>query len=288
MAGYQRAMAVVRIARATLESADAQKALDDGTTQLRALESSRAKLEDDSADLEKRLQIAQQRMRTAASGQTSPEREAARRSAATALVTEARLICGAAKMVAADAGGLAAARAEIAAVVQQLEGRGEARFAPIDAAAQSRADCLEVLTRARRTSAKSDALVDRLFSELSATGAFNPSADERGVVVTLRGASQGTGLTDAASHSLAELGRVAAAHPNFAIQVVVHDAIASAMNDARDVSVAKAAVQALVTGGADPSSITSELAGARAPVADPTRSTSRARNERLEVVFVGR
>jgi hypothetical protein len=79
---------------------------------------------------------------------------------------------------------------------------------------------------------------------------------------------------------------VAAAHPSFGLQVVVHDSTPQAID--ADAQRAKAAVRALVEAGAKPSSIAQELAGTRAPVADPTDPRVRARNERLEVVFVAR
>jgi hypothetical protein len=129
-------------------------------------------------------------------------------------------------------------------------------------------------------------LTDELFTELSAAGSYGPNTDERGVVVALRNAYRGAQLTDEAAHRLAELGRVAAAHPSFGVQVVVHDATPQPVDT--DAQKAKAAVRALVEAGAKASSVAQELAGTRAPVADPTDPRVRSRNERLEIVFVGR
>jgi hypothetical protein len=127
-----------------------------------------------------------------------------------------------------------------------------------------------------------------LLAELSAAGGWDPARDERGVVVTLREAFRGVELTEAASARLQELGRVAAAHPRFAVQLVVHDAMAIASDgDSADSKRAAAAVQALVRGGVSDSRLRAEIAGSRLPVVDPSDTKARGRNERLDVVFVG-
>ena len=106
------------------------------------------------------------------------------------------------------------------------------------------------LTRARRAAGPTTRRRDALLSELSASGGWDPARDERGVVVTLRGAFQGTKLTDDGEAKLESLGRVAAAHPGFGVQVVVHDAQPPAAKDESDARRADATVKALVTGGA--------------------------------------
>jgi outer membrane protein OmpA-like peptidoglycan-associated protein len=125
------------------------------------------------------------------------------------------------------------------------------------------------------------------LSELSAAGGWDPARDERGVVVTLRDVFNGTSLTLPASKALAELGRVAAAHPSFALQVVVHDAVApSPADQAADALRAQAAAAALVAAGAQPARVKPEVAGARAPIVDPANAQHRGRNARVDVVFV--
>lgn len=285
-AAYADAMASARTARATLEVAGAQGALDGATARLQSLVSSRARLEADVADLEKVQQLAQQRLQTAPSRPSSPDREAARRVAVAALLTEARLLCGAARLVSESADGLAAAEKALASFNEQRRD-GASGSTPIDAAAQCRVDCLDVLVRARRArGGESMTLTDQLFSELSAAGSWLPRMDERGVVVTLREAYRGVQLTGEGAHRLADLGQVAAAHPTFGLQVVVHDA--APQSSETDTQRAKLAVKALTAAGANPSTIAYELAGARAPVADPTDPRWRARNDRLEVVFVAK
>ncbi len=282
-AAYTGAVASARTVRATLEVASAQRDLDAATAQLQSLVSSRTRLEADVADLEKAQQLAQQRLQTAPSRPASPEREAARRVAVASLLMQAHLLCSAARLVSDKADGLASAESSLGS---WNESRREPspRAASIDGAGQSRADCLDVLVRARRATGSDISLADRLFTELSADDSWAPHQDERGVVVTLRGAYRGGDLTADAAHRLADLGRVASAHPTFGLQVVVHDATPQP-SDA-DAQRAKAAVKALVAAGANASNVAQELASTRAPVADPTDPRSRARNERLEVVFV--
>jgi flagellar motor protein MotB len=282
-AAYADAEAAARVARASLEAASAQAALDDATARLAALNASRSRLEGEAAELEKLQQVIEQRLETAASKAASPEREAARRVAADALLTQARLLCGAAKLVSPTADGLDAAQTAIAAASDPSS--KSAPSARIDAAAKSRADCLDVLVRARRGAVDAPAVADELLTELSAAGSWSPKLDERGVVVTLRDLFRGGELTDDGSKRLADLGRVAGSHPSFGIQVVVHDAAPPA-NAAFDAKRAEVAVQALVAAGAGRSAVASELAGAKTPVADASDPRSRARNERLDVVFV--
>jgi len=195
-------------------------------------------------------------------------------------------LCNAARLVNAEAEGLAAADTQIAALAKPLA--SGARPVPIDDAARSRAGCLDVLTRARRASGHDDASDDTLLAELSAAGGWDPAADERGVVVTLRGAYRGAQLTGDATAKLGELGRIAAAHPRFALQVVVHDASPPPSKDGGVTQRADAAVRALVSGGAVVAHVGAEDAGAQIPVTDPSDPRARLRNERLEVVFIGR
>jgi hypothetical protein len=284
IAAYGHALAVVRLARATTELADAQKTLDDATTEVQSIEGSRAQLEREAAELDERVRLSRERLLPAASAPATGEREAARLVAARSLAVEGRLLCDAARLVAADATGLVEADAELG----KLEGRLTAgpRPAPIDEAARVRARCLDVLTRARRASGDDAGASDALLSELSASGGWDPARDERGVVVTLHDAFRGAELAVEATTRLKDLGRVAAAHPGFALQVVVHDAVPARPKEDADSRRAGAAVQALVSGGATAGRIKPELAGTRAPLVDPGDARQRPRNERLDVVFV--
>jgi flagellar motor protein MotB len=287
IAGYEHALEVARMASASIELIDATRTADDAAAQAQALEASRVQLEKEATDLEKRVEIARDRLFPARSTPTSPDREAARLTEARALAVEARLLCGAARLIAPAADGLAQAGAALTSLVDRMD--RDIHPAPIDEAASVRVRCLDVLTRARRSRADEADHEDALLAELSASGGWDPTRDERGVLVTLRGAYTGLGtrLTDDATAKLKDLGRVAAAHPGFGVQVVVHDALATSTKDDRDAQRAASAVQALMTGGALAKAIDSELARAQAPVTDPNDAHERARNERLEIVFVG-
>ena len=196
MAAYGHAGAVARLARAIANLTDAQKALDDATAQEQSLAASRAKLDLEAQELERRAEIARSRLLPAASGEAVADREAARLAASRSLTMEARLLCGAARLVGAQADGLAEAESEVDRLEAQLRSppaptKGGARAEIIDAAGLARARCLDVLTRARRTAGHDDGGADALLSELSASGGWDPTRDERGVVVTLRGTFHG-------------------------------------------------------------------------------------------------
>jgi hypothetical protein len=284
-AAYGHALVVARLARAMLELADAQKSLDEATGQERELEASRAKLDLDARELEQRVRITRERVLPASSAPATPEREAARLVAARSLAMQAKLLCSAARLVAPDAGGLADADGEVVALDERLA--KNPRPAPIDDAGRARRHCLDILTRARRGASDDGGAADALLAELSAAGGWDPVRDERGVAVTLHDAFRGSGLTTDGAAKLKNLGGVAAAHPHFALQVVVHDTRAPAANETIDAKRGDAAVHALVEGGTAASHVRVELAGARVPIVDPSDVKGRERNERLEVVFVG-
>ncbi len=167
---------------------------------------------------------------------------------------------------------------------------GPGKAAPLDAAMRVRAACLDVLTRARRAEGGVRAEdADALLAALSAHGGWDPSRDERGVVVTLRGAFQGTALAAEAERQLRELGRVSASHTSFPVQVVVHDATTPGpAEQAADTTRARAALAALAAGGASSIATATETMGTKLPTTDPTDPQTRSRNARLEVVFVSR
>jgi hypothetical protein len=283
-AAFGHALVIARQRRAAQELADASKALESTTSEQSSLDPVRAQLEHEAAELEQRAGVARAHLLPAPSAVASSEREAARLVAARSLSTEARLLCAATRLVAPEADGLADLEKDVTALEERLE--RPQRAVPIDDAARARARCLELLTRARRGSPENIGRADALLAEISATGGWDPERDERGVVVTLRGAYRGTALTEDGAAKLGELGRVAAAHPAFAVQVVVHDAVAPSPRDDADARRGQAAVQALIAGGAPAARIHAELGGVRAPVADPADPAQRGRNERLEVVFV--
>jgi outer membrane protein OmpA-like peptidoglycan-associated protein len=288
VAGYHRAAAEARRGRAEAQAASAQKTLADATAQEQTLDASRAELEREATEVEARERVAREALAPVASPAVAAERDAARLTAARTYAVEARLLCGAAHLVAPAAQGLAEAERSAAADEAQLE--RDVHPAPIDEATRARARCLEALTLARRAAGTPPGSADALLAELSASGGWDPSRDERGVVVSLRGlfraAPAGAALTDEGAARLADLGRVARAHAAFAVQVVIHAADPSAASRDRDARRAEAVATALVAAGADRARLHAELAGARLPVVDPADAANRARNERVEVVFV--
>jgi outer membrane protein OmpA-like peptidoglycan-associated protein len=166
----------------------------------------------------------------------------------------------------------------------------------IDAAAGARVACLAALTQARRAPSEPGAAAgarpdpDLLFSELSAAaaqrGSPGPVRDERGTLLTLRGAFQGTDLTEAGKQAVTAAALVARAHPGVGLQVVVHEAdAASAATSGKRL---ESALRALEASGVPKERLRGDTPGASLPVVAPTDGARRARNARLELVFVGR
>jgi len=286
IAAFSHAFSLARLARATREETEASAQLAKAEDDARQLASAREAADREGDDLDKQVKVAKEALAPPPSGPADPQREAARLVAARALATQARLLCGAAHLLSPDAAGLDAAEKTLDELEKTLA--AAPRPAPIDPAARARATCLSVLSKIRRESGgASSGQGDALLSELSAAAGWDPVRDERGVVVTLRGAFKGTEIVPAVQTKLAELGRVAAAHPTFGVQLVVHDAEAPSDKErALDRDRADACVKALVAGGAAAARVRAELAGARAPVVDPEDASRRARNARVEIVFV--
>ncbi len=285
IAAFSHAFALARLARATREEAEATAQLAKVEGDARQLASAREAADREGDDLDKQVKVAREALAPPPSGPADPQREAARLVAARALATQARLLCGAAHLLSPEAPGLVDAEKTLDDLDKTLI--GAPRPAPIDPAARARATCLAILSKVRRESGGAGGQGDGLLAELSAAAGWDPVRDERGVVVTLRGAFKGTSLVPAAETKLGELGRVAAAHPTFGIQLVVHDAEPPSDKERTlDRERADACVKALVGGGAAAAKVHAELAGARAPVSDPEDTARRARNARVEVVFV--
>jgi hypothetical protein len=283
LAAYQHAVAIARLTRATDEELRAKEALGHASEQLTRFSIARSAAEREADDFDRQLKITREAQLPAPSGPADPERERARLVAAGSLAVQARLLCSAARLVSAQAPGLTEAEAAVADVEKRVdEGK---KPAPIDAAGRARATCLSVLTKARRAGADAER-ADALLGELSRAklADASPSRDERGVVVTLRSTFRGDALAPEAENRLKELGRVAAANPGFALQVVVHDASPPPSRE-QDKRRGEAALAALKAGGA--TKMTLEQAGARAPLFDPADAKRRDQNARLEIVFVG-
>ena len=284
LAAYDRARSLARLARSESDRAAAEAERVRAEGELQSMSATRAELARDGRELEKKIAIANEARLPPSSGPADPAREAARLVAARSLAVQARLLCGAAQLLAPSLVGLKEAADATAEIEKKLD--ASPKPAPIDDAGKRRAACLDALTRARRAQ-DGTADGDALLAELSAASAaassgWAPARDERGVVVTLTGAFAGEKLTPQADAKLKELGRVAAAHAGAYVQVVVHDAAESKGGDAR----AGLAQKAVVAGGVGEAKVKGEWAGARAPLVDPSDAKNRARNARVEVVFV--
>jgi outer membrane protein OmpA-like peptidoglycan-associated protein len=313
VAAMQRAFVVARLARAKQEEATASADAGAADGALKALRAERARVDADVDDLEKKLFIAREAALPAESAGADAARAAARLRAASSLLAEARLLCGAAHLLDPSplhpAAALTEAEARVAEAGSAIAkgpppktikppapvSASAAPREPIDAAARARVACLAALTQARRTGSAAGQTAgtpdpDLLFSELSAAaaqrGAPGPVRDERGTMLTLRGAFQATELTEAGKQAVMAAALVARAHPGVALQVVVHEADpASAATSGKRL---EAALRLLESSGVAKERIRGDAPGASLPVVAPTDAARRARNARLELVFVGR
>ncbi|WP_394828362.1 hypothetical protein [Pendulispora albinea] len=285
IAAYEHAAVLARLARAQTDETKAQTARSAAQADARRLSQARIDVDREGAELDRRLTLSQEAL-VPSSRPADPLREAARLQAARSLATQARLLCGAARLLSPNLEGLAGAEKEAADLEKKLE--SSPKPAPIDAATHARVACLTVLTKVRRSEGRASAgQADALLAELSAAGSWSPVRDERGVVVTLRDTfSKSSGLTADGEAKLKELGRVLGAHPGVAVQVVVHDAAApSAQEAVLDKQRADNAAKALAS-AANSTRVHGETAGSRAPLVDPSDAKLRARNARLDIVFV--
>jgi len=279
LAAYLRATIEARQTRAEARLAEARLSEKKQSERLAQLEVEQQRLSAEAADLELRAKVARDAEPLSKTEPASPEREKARREAARAIVTQGSLLCVSARLVEPNRNGLAALSSKADELRKKLD---TAAPAPIDEATALRSDCLRELTLARRPRAQanpSQGESDSLLTELSRAD-FLPFRDDRGVVVSLHAPREGGKLSGKASAKLADLGRVAKAHPEFPLLVVSHDARAGAKDD----GLASQAVELLKAAGA--SRIEAKSAGSTTPVVPPERAGAAARNERLEIVFV--
>jgi outer membrane protein OmpA-like peptidoglycan-associated protein len=315
IAAYAHAHALARVARAEAAAGAAESELAASEKELAALtaDQSRVAAELDALDL--RIKVARDAHPILPSGPADPEREKARLAASRALALQARLLCGAARLLAAEGvaapssgpaapGGAApgVAAPEAAAAPDPIQADIEAAIAavgkvdadlatspaaaPIDAATRARAGCLSVLTRVRRAGtpvSRAPGAGDALLAALSAAGTSAPSRDDRGVVVTLRGIFDKDKLSKAAEPQVADLGKVAAAHPGFPVVIVVHQDKQAPKDDVSSRARGEAVAGALRAAKA--ARVEVVLAGSSAPVVDPA-GKDKARNARVEIVFV--
>jgi outer membrane protein OmpA-like peptidoglycan-associated protein len=283
IATFARAFAQARTARSARSSDELQQPLGDASAELAKLKEEQQQVVAELQELELRIKVLREAAPVVSSGPArSGEREAARREAAQALHTEARLLCLSTRLLAPETEALKEAEAALTTLAADLDDRKKA--APIDDAMRARARCLDALTSARRASAAGSATGDALLASLG-RASFAPAREDRGVVVTLRGAFSGDAVTREASEQLESLGRVAAANPSLPVVVVLHEA-EPPRAEAQKRAARRAEAVKLLLARHRKEKIEVHLAGATRPVVDPSSKKDRARNERIEVVFV--
>jgi hypothetical protein len=284
IASYHHMVALARLAAAErrLELARAERTRIERS--LADLTSERRRVAAEAEDLELRARVVRDAVPIAHSRPTTPEREQARRDAARALGTQARLLCVATRMLDPKAPTLGADLAALDSLDGKLrQGSGGV---PIDEALRLRSACLHALTLARRGATHSSPAAggaDELLADLGRLDGLYPYRDDRGVVVTLRGlfAPDGT-LSPAARPELDRLRVFAKAHPDFPLLAVLHSASgpAGALDERRG----QALREALRTG--PDIRVETQAAGSSEPLVDPKQPGARARNERVEIIFV--
>jgi hypothetical protein len=304
LAAYAHAQALTRIARAEAGAEAAQASLAASKADLGSLDADQARLAAEADALELKVRVARDAQPIEPSGRADPERERARAAAAKTLALQARLLCAAARLLQSapppaspgagpvpDPKQLEEATAALAKVDAQLGdgAKSPAGPAPIDEATRARAGCLAALTAIRRAAtpvSRAPGAGDALLTELSAMGTLAPSRDDRGVVVAFRGIFDARGaLLPAAAVRLAEIGKIAAAHPSFPVEIIVHNEKPVSAKDEAGQRARGEAVAKAIAGTARGARIETIVAGNAAPVVDPAGS-DHARNARVEIVFV--
>jgi hypothetical protein len=286
---YQHALVLARIASASETSNRARASLRTAEQTFAEIDGEQKRVAAQADDLELRIKVIKDAVPVATAGPADAAREQARLASTRSLALDAKLLCAAAKMLGPDTPALAKAQKSIDDLTKRL---GEKpRPAPIEAAMRARTECLAVLTGARRAASTMSSIgkSDQLLSEVSAMGGLSPVRDDRGVVVTLRDIFVANQLTPSARDRLTALGRVAQAHAEFPVQVVVHSARPSLNGGAdadQDRKRGDAVAQSLVEAGAKRERVFVEAAGTAHPILEPALARAPKRSDRIEITFV--
>ena len=281
LAAYTRATVQARLSRAQAALADEQARLAKATALQADLDAQQQRFLLEAEALETRLKVVHDAEPLPVNTPASAEREQARVAAAKALLTQAKLLCMAARLLEPNR----EAVGPLLGKIEDLNAKLRTPPAPIDDAVASRSGCLKELTLVRRPATQKNpagGVADSLLSELSASSLL-PFRDDRGVVVTLRALFNAKDQLNAeASTQLDLLAKVAKAHPEFPLLAVVHVARGNAST--RDAAQAATIAEALRKSGAP--QVAAETAGSTLPILDPARPGANERNARIEVVFV--
>ncbi len=293
LATYHHAAATARLSIATVRQSKDAARFAKAREQLEADEKTLIEVDREADRLEAEVAIRREALAPAVSGKTDAAREAARWIAMRANLSVAEALCTGAYLLAPKAKGVDEARRVLAEVMTKaLPSEAKDKPAPIDASARARALCLKALTTARSvTVASGGPAGEALTASLKEKG-IDAVPDERGLVVTLsqdgKGAAfEGSKLTAAGKEKLDLLGKAAKEHGTFAVVIVVHSA-AGKVDAARDGARADAAKQTLTAVGADPAKIGTSTPGATLPAYDSKEPKTQAKNERVEIIFVGK
>lgn len=305
---YQEGVGLARLAKSELRSKAAEEEQAGLAQELETLQAAQERAAADVEALTQRLQAAQTVSAAALQG---PEAEAARKDATRSFLTQAKLLCGAARLLGAGAGAagqgnaqdptspevlardLGAAEAQIGALDAELA--DVSKPAPLDAATRARAQCSSVLSRVRRSNASGaaskGASADELLQQISTMGVrskglpMEPGRDERGVVITLRDVFEADGsLKASARERLAELDRVASAHTRFPIAIVVHSDANIGPKELPRWQARGAAVAGALSSVDKTRTVVLVAADTQPLVA--SSSSDHARNARIEIVFI--
>jgi hypothetical protein len=220
IAAYGHAQILARIVKAEQRLVAAKTELKQAQVEAMALEAKQLTVAAELASLEKHLQVAREAEVISDSKPTTPDREAARRTAARTAITQARLLCIAARQLGADAQSVESILSDLGTLDAQT--KKVAAAVPLNEAIRSRSRCQEQLTLARRPArqaAPNSEVPDRLFVALSQAG-YVPNRDDRGIVVPVDATDIGVKAT--------ELVALAKTHDDPPLLVVSHGAKAGA------------------------------------------------------------
>lgn len=285
LAAYEHAFVLARYSKAEQRLAQAEQAKSQALAELTRLDEQQLRLAAEADALELKIKVTVDKEPIGSMPAASPERVRARKEAARALASEARLLCLATELLEPKREGLEAAKESVGTLESELQ-QGSNKDTLFPRATEARARCLKLLTLARRPatqSAPEAAVTDRLFVELTETQKFFAFRDDRGIVVSLRGLVSPEGkLTEDGSEHLALLGRTAKANPSFPLLVVHHSAKEAEEKTAG--ARIDLVAQALRDAGAP--QVSTHSAGTARPVADGRLPEAAARNARVEIVFV--
>jgi outer membrane protein OmpA-like peptidoglycan-associated protein len=315
IAAHEHAWVLTRLARAERRRLDAEADLGQQRRTLEDLQAQHQRLAAEAAGLEARAQVARAAQPLPPHEASLPERKESRRRAVASLSAQARLLCVAARLL-----GEGLRVEPLVRRIDELDRQSESGSAPkqLEAAADLRAECLAVISDVRQKNSSAAARggsalsaapakppaaspgaaarapaaetpngaapipADVLLGELSAAGT-TPSRDERGVSVSLRGVLGADGkLTGAARTELERLVKVGGAHPEFPVLLVGHGASAPGSPDIER----QLQVVSEVLTGAGLSRVETQTVGDRQPLLPASSPAARARNQRIELVFV--